>query len=129
MEGDSNTFCSSSKRQPWSKLEHQQAWVQLRAKYLKDLLGQLDEIRDILAVKDYVTIKKRAHRIKGTSGTYCLDAIAQGAAKLERLADKQNPNAIVSGIDKVTRLVELETNRLNSPAVSSIDNSERSAND
>jgi HPt (histidine-containing phosphotransfer) domain-containing protein len=116
-----------SQRRP-SKLDSKQAWARLAAKYLHDLPEQLDGIKTTLRVKDYTAIKKQAHRIKGTSGTYHLDTISKSVAQLERFADRRDQNAIVTTIDKVMRLVELETKRLNSRSVSSAGRSERNAN-
>jgi len=109
MENNDKTLDSPSNRDP-----ERDAWAQLTWKYLNDLPQQLDGIRTILEVKDYSTIKKQAHRIKGTSGTYHLKTISQGAARLERLAEGRNHHAIASAINKVSRLVELESKRLNS---------------
>lgn len=129
MENNKKTFDSPSNRQSQSELDYDQAWAQLTSRYLRDLPHQLDGIRTALEVKDYSTIKKQAHRIKGTAGTYRLDAISKSAAQLERLGDTQNSDAIVAAINKLRRLVELETNRLNSLTVSSPDGPERNTND
>ncbi len=128
MRDKDKTLDLSSKRQPQSKLNRRRAWAQLKAKYLKDLQQQLDGITTILEIKDYNAIKKHAHRIKGTSGTYRLDTISKSVARLEQLADNRNPDAIVTTINEVKRLVELETSRLDSTAISSIDGPERVAN-
>jgi HPt (histidine-containing phosphotransfer) domain-containing protein len=128
MGNNDKTFDSSPNQQLQSKPDRQQAWAQLTAKYLQDLPQQLDGIRTVLQIKDYTTIKKWAHRIKGTSGTYRLDTISKSAAQLEHLADSQNPDKIVTTINKVRRLVELETKKLNSQLVSSADSSEGVAN-
>lgn len=129
MGNNNKTSDSSSNQRPQSKLDHEQTWSQLKSKYLCDLPQQLERIRTTLEIRDYTKIKKQAHRIKGTSGTYRLEGISKGIAHLERLADSRNPDAIATAIKKVTRLVELETNRLNSPTVSSVDSSERIAGD
>jgi len=128
MESNDKTFDSSPNQQLQSKPNRQQAWAQLTAKYLQDLPQQLDGIRAVLEIKDYTAVKKQAHRIKGTSGTYRLDTISKSAAQLEHLADSQNPDAIVTTIKKVRRLVELETKKLNSQLVSSANSSERNPN-
>lgn len=128
MENSDKTFDSRPNQHPQSNLDHDQAWAELTSRYLHDLPQQLDAMRTTLEEGDYAKIKKQAHRIKGTSGTYHLDAISKSAAQLERLADSENPNAIAVAIDKVKRLVEAETTRLNSLGVSSTDSSERNAN-
>lgn len=128
MANNSKTYDSSPSRRPESKLGQEENWVQLAAQYLHDLPQQLDRIKTTVEVKDYTAIKKQAHRIKGTSGTYRLDAISRSVAQLERLADSQNPDAIVTTIDKVMRLVELESKRLNSRLVSCTKTCERNAN-
>ena len=128
MVNNSKTYDSSPSRRPESKLGQEEILVQLAAQYLHDLPQQLDRIKTTVEVKDYTAIKKQAHRIKGTSGTYRLDAISRSVAQLERLADSQNPDAIVTTIDKVMRLVELESKRLNSRLVSCTKTCERNAN-
>ena len=129
MEDSDKTSDSPAKKGPQSKTDCSQAWARLTAKYLHDLPQQLAAIRSILEAKDYAAIKKQAHRIKGTSGTYHLDTISESVAQLERLADSKNSEAIGATINEVMRLVELETNRLNSRAVSSAGISEGSENE
>lgn len=127
MKNSDKTSYSSSNRQPLST-PNEQAWAQLTAKYLNDLPHQLDGIRSILQLKDYAKIKNRAHRIKGTSGTYRLDTISKSAARLERLADSRNPHTVATAINKVMRLVELETKKLNSRMLSPAGSPERNTN-
>jgi len=119
---------SVSNQQRRSELGCKQGWAELTSKYLHELPQQLDGIRARLEVKDYATIKKQAHRIKGTSGTYRLEAIAKSAAQLERLAESQNAKAIATVINKVKRLVERQAGRLNSQAASANDRAERNTN-
>ena len=129
MKNSAETVDLSSNQQPRSKPNSDQAWAKLTLKYLRNLPQQLDEIRGILEIEDYPAIKKHAHRIKGTSGTYRLETISQAAAKLERSANSRDPDAVATTIKKVKRLVELATNRLDSPTATSVDSSERSANE
>jgi len=112
MKEKDKTSDSSSKQKPKSKLNIEQAWLQLTKKYLDDLPEQLEGIREILKTKDYATIKEQAHRIKGTSATYRLDSISKSIAQLERLAENQNSDAIVTAINKTKRLIVLENDRL-----------------
>lgn len=121
MEKKDKTLDPASNQRRQSGTDSDRLWAQLTWKYLNDLPQQLDAITTILEVKDYSAIKKQAHRIKGTSGTYRLETISHSAARLERLADGQNPDAIASAINRVKRLVELETRRLNSQTVSKAD--------
>ncbi len=83
MANNSKTYDSSPSRRPESKLGQEEIWVQLAAQYLHDLPQQLDRIKTTVEVKDYTAIKKQAHRIKGTSGTYRLDTISEGIAQLD----------------------------------------------
>jgi len=128
MKNNDKTSDSLSNPQPRFKPNHEQVWAELTAKYLNDLPRQLDGIRSILQLKDYTRIKSRAHRIKGTSGTYRLDTISKSAARLEHLADSRNSHTIVTAINKVMRLVELETKRLSSRMVSSTGSDKRNTN-
>ena len=128
MEDKDKTLDSPVNQQLRSSLNSRRNWAKLTSKYLNDLPQQLDGISTVLQVKDYSTIKKQAHRIKGTSGTYHLDTISQSAARLERLADSQNSDAIANAINRVRRLVERETKRLNAQIRPSADTAERNAN-
>ena len=128
MKNNDKTSDSLSNQQPRFKPNHEHTWAELTAKYLNDLPRQLDGIRSILELRDYAKVKNRAHRIKGTSGTYRLDSISKSVARLERLADSQNPHTIATAINKVMRLVELETKKLNSRMLSSAGSGERSTN-
>ncbi|MHC4616571.1 MAG: Hpt domain-containing protein [Planctomycetota bacterium] len=127
MEDSDKNLNSSPNQHSGSTLDREQAWTRLAVEYLRDLPEQLDAIRNGLELKDYNTIKKQAHRIKGTSGTYRLERISRNVAKLEDSADSRNPDAIANGIAKVMRLVELETRRLKSRLVT-LNRRERNAN-
>ncbi len=124
MENNDKTF-NSLKQQ--SNDENGEMPAQLTAEYLQDLPAQLTAIKTKLETKDYTAIKKDAHRIKGTSGTFRLSDIAQSAAELELSADGQNPDAISTAIDAVVHLVELESRRRNLPTFT--DKSERTSNE
>ncbi|MHC4260777.1 MAG: Hpt domain-containing protein [Planctomycetota bacterium] len=128
MTDNRRIYGLSPSRRPKSEPLQDQAWAQLAVQYLRDLPQQLDKIKTTVKAEDYSAIKEQAHRIKGTSGTYHLDAISRTAALLERLADSQNTDAIITIIDKVMRLVELETKKLNAKLVPSTSNSEGKAN-
>ena len=127
MDNSDKTLDSFPNQRSGSTLEREQAWTRLAVEYLRDLPQQLDAIRNGLELKDYNTIKKQAHRIKGTSGTYRLERISRNVARLEHSADCRNPDAIANDITKVKRLVELETRRLKSRLVT-LDRCERNAN-
>ncbi len=128
MENNDKIFDSPADKDLGSKFSRDQAWAKLTSEYLQDLPNQIKELRDTLEARDYDAIKKYAHRIKGTSGTYRLDSIFNGAAQLERVAESKNPDAIASAINKIMRLVEQETSRFDSGLVSSFDDSERNTN-
>ena len=129
MENDTNTVGLSSKQRPQLQSNKGQAWTELTLKYLRNLPQQLDEIRATLAMEDYAEIKKHAHRIKGTAGTYRLKAVSQATTELEHLANSSDPDAIATAINKVERLVELATSRLDSLTDGAIDSSHRSSNE
>ncbi len=109
---------SSPPQGPASDLKTSGNWSHLISEYLSDLPRQLNSIRAILEIPDYAKIKKQAHRIKGTSGTYGLEAISQDAAQLEQSADTHNSGRIVTAINNMTRSVEIESNRLNPQSTS-----------
>ena len=125
MENNDKTF--NSLKQQQSNNENREIPAQLTAQYLQDLPGELAAIKTKLETKGYTAIKKDAHRIKGTSGTFRLSDIAQSAAELELSADSQNPDAISTAIDAVVHLVELESRRRNLPTFT--DRSEGTSNE
>ncbi|MHC4394184.1 MAG: Hpt domain-containing protein [Planctomycetota bacterium] len=127
MPDDNETLDSSSNQRPKSDLTRQQLWAHLTAEYLNDLPRQFKQIKKMLSQKDYAAIKKHAHRIKGTSATYRLGDISKSAAQLQHIADTQNPNTIAAIINKLTQLVKLQIEKLDSLTLSSIDDSERFA--
>lgn len=128
MENNDTTLDLPSNQRQRPNLKPRQGWARLMSEYLQDLPRQLNAIRAIVEIEDYAEIKKQAHRIKGTSGTYRLDAISKSAAQLEQSADAQNPDKIATALNNIVSLVEMESNRLNSQAVLSSDSSERTAN-
>ena len=113
MEHDGKKLDSLSD-QPVAPRPSRQGWGQLTAKYLNDLPRQVGQIRGDLEVRDYAKVKKGAHRIRGTSGTYHLETISQGAERLERCAMDADADNVATAIDEILRQIELETKRLNS---------------
>ena len=128
MENNDTTSDLPSNQRQRPNLKPRQGWARLTSEYLQDLPRQLSAIRAIVEIEDYAEIKKQAHRIKGTSGTYRLDGISKSAAQLELSADAQNPDKIATALNNIVSLVKMESNRLNSQAVLSSDSSERTAN-
>ncbi len=89
-------------------------WSHLVSEYLRDLPRQIKSIRAILQIPDYAKIKKQAHRIKGTSGTYGLETISKSAAHLERSAETADSDRIITAINNITNAIAIETIRQNS---------------
>ena len=128
MEKKDKISDAASKQKPKSKLNIEQAWLQLTIQYLADLPKQLEGIREILKTKDYAAIKEQAHRVKGTCATYRLDSISQTIAQLEDLAENRNSNAIVTAINKIKRLIDLENDRLKTITAGYVNNTGDDAN-
>jgi HPt (histidine-containing phosphotransfer) domain-containing protein len=103
-------------------------WTNLRAEYIDDLPSQLKAIRAILEIKDYDKIKRHAHRIKGTSGTYGLENIAKHASELEKSAETQDSETVAAAINNLTSSIEIQSDRVISQAAASISSRERTAN-
>jgi HPt (histidine-containing phosphotransfer) domain-containing protein len=89
-----------------------QAWRALTLQYLRDLPRQLDGIVRLLDMKDYGGIRDDAHRMKGTSGTYRLNSIAQQLAQLERLADNEEESQIVALVGTIVADIQRQTTAL-----------------
>ncbi len=125
MENNAKISGSLSNRASQDKCKYQQAWLQLTREYLNDLPGQLEQIRTVLGLNDYAKIKRHAHRIKGTAGTFDLKSICQNAAELEHFADGKNKQAVTFAIKEIARLVELESKKRSLSTVHSGNSSER----
>lgn len=93
-----------------------EAWQQLTLQYLRDLPRQLDVVVRLLAKEDYRAIREHAHRMKGTSGTYRLDSIAEQLARLERLAVDQDAGQIAPLVDAIASQVEAAAKAIDAPA-------------
>ena len=114
MSNSDTTSDSSSTQGKLPNRKFPPKWSHLVSEYLRDLPSQVKSIRAILEIKDYAKIKKQAHRIKGTSGTYGLEAISKNAAQLEQSAETEDPDRIIIAINNITRSIEIETIRQNS---------------
>ena len=128
MENTDKGSDSSSPQGPAANLKTSGNWSHLISRYLSDLPRQLNSIRAILEIPDYAKIKQQAHRIKGTSGTYGLEAISQDAAQLEQSADTHDSGNVARAINNMTRSVEIETVRLNPQSAAASNSREGDAN-
>ncbi len=86
--------------------------VQLTAKYLQKLPQQLADIKTALEDQNYALVKRHAHNIKGTSGTYRLDSICENAVRLEYLADEQIKEESLDIISEMMRLIKEQIRKL-----------------
>ena len=118
MANTDTTSDSSSTQGRFPSREFPPKWSHLVSEYLRDLPGQIKSIRATLQIKDYAKIKKQAHRIKGTSGTYGLQTISKNAAQLEQSAETKDPDRIIIAINNITTAIAIETIRQNSKSPS-----------
>ena len=109
MGNTNSTSDSSSTQGKGPSRKFPPKWSHLVSEYLRDLPSQIKSIRAILEIADYAKIKKQAHRIKGTSGTYGLDTISNNAAQLELSAETKDSDRIITAINNITRSIEIET--------------------
>jgi HPt (histidine-containing phosphotransfer) domain-containing protein len=105
MDSDANT------EKAVSKAQREQARVELTQRYLADLPRQLQDMRRCLDQGDLATLQQQAHRVKGTSGTYGLDSIAEQFARVETLSHRDTVQAIPSLLDELTVLIAEATER------------------
>ncbi len=119
MANSDTTSDSSSTKGKGPSRKFPPKWSNLVSEYLRDLPSQIKSIRSILQIPDYGKIKKQAHRIKGTSGTYGLEAISKNAAQLELSAETADPDRIITALNNITMAIEIETIRQNSKIASS----------
>jgi HPt (histidine-containing phosphotransfer) domain-containing protein len=90
------------KERAMSHAQHEQAWVTLTQRYLADLPQQVEAMRRCLDQGDLATLRKQAHRAKGTSGTYRLAQISEQLARLETLTHQDTVQDIPSLLDQLT---------------------------
>ena len=91
-------------------------WGRLISEYLGDLPRQIDSVRAILEIPNYEKIAQQAHRIKGTSGTYGLEAISRDAARLEQSAQRHDREDVALALGRISESVEAQESRLNTRA-------------
>ena len=121
MENDGKNLDSAQKTPSPTTLNHRQGWAELTAEYLLDLPDQFEQIRRKLEIRDYSAIKKHAHRIKGTAGTYHLDDIATAAKALEQFAENRDRSGIERTLTAVIRMIKTGPAAQNPPNASSAD--------
>jgi HPt (histidine-containing phosphotransfer) domain-containing protein len=126
---NNDTFSDSSSiktRHP--NTEPKLAWTNLRAEYIGDLPRQIKAIRAILEIEDYDKIKRHAHRIKGTSGTYGLESIAKHAGQLEQSVQTQDLDKVSAAINNLICSIEIQNDTVKSQAKVAARDRERTAN-
>ncbi len=128
MQDDDKIIDSLSDPPSTTISNNRRGWLKLTAEYLRDLPRQLDQIRASLRAKDFAAIKKHAHRIKGTAGTYHLDAIVRAVRQLEQLAENRVASAIDRNLTEIVQLVEKEAGRIHSQIALIADRSQGSEN-
>jgi len=87
------------------KREQVPRWIQLTEKYLQHLLKECGLIKEEVDRHDLDTVRSKAHRIKGTAGTYRLDSIAKLAADLECQATDGQDEAARRVVEALIRTV------------------------
>lgn len=119
MDNNGKNLDSAQKTPSSAALNHRQGWAELTAEYLLDLPDQFEQIRRRLEIRDYSTIKKHAHRIKGTAGTYHLDDIATAAKALEQFAEDRDRAGVERTLTAVIRMIKTSPAEQNPPDTSS----------
>ncbi len=87
------------------KREQDPRWIRLSEKYLQHLLEECGLIKEEMDRHDLDSIRPKAHRIKGTAGTYRLGNIATAAADLENLAKGGEEEAARQALEAMIRAV------------------------
>ena len=128
MANSDTVSVSSSSQRPAPNLKTGGGWEHLVSEYLGDLPRQLNSVRAILEIPDYTKIKQHAHRIKGTAGTYGLEAISQDAARLEQSAEAGDREDVALALGRIIKSVETRNSRLNTQSATSSNNCEGGAN-
>jgi HPt (histidine-containing phosphotransfer) domain-containing protein len=77
--------------------------------YLQNRIRDLDTLKDALARKDFDSIAKLAHKIKGTAGSYGFDDLSVIAKALETAAKSQDFEETAGAFERMrTYLEEVE---------------------
>ena len=103
---------SSSSEGPVPNFKSGGGWERLVSEYLGDLPRQISSVRAIFEIPNYEKIAQQAHRIKGTAGTYGLEAISREAARLEESAQTHDRQDVALALGRITESVEAQNSRL-----------------
>jgi len=115
---------SSSSQGTGPGLKSSGGWERLVSEYLSDLPRQISSVRAILDIPNYEKIAQYAHRIKGTAGTYGLEAISHEAGQLERSAEVHDRENVSLAIGRIIKSVETQNSGLKPQSVRAAGNSE-----
>ncbi len=101
--------------------EQDPRWVQLTIKYLQHLLDECQLITRAVQTCDLETVRAKAHRIKGTAGTYKLGDIAVSAADLEKsVTTSESEEMALQALKTMAQSVHCKMQELNSETDASI---------
>lgn len=85
--------------------------ARMRLAYLADLPGQIHVLTSCLEQRQFDIVKKHAHRIKGTSGTYRLGEIAELMAAVETAIAAKQADVVRGKLDAMPDVIETLTRR------------------
>jgi len=88
----------------------------------------LNSVRAILDIPDYAKIAQYAHRIKGTAGTYGLEAISRDASQLEQSAQAHDRENVALALGRIIQSVKTQNIARDSQSAGEFGNPEGALN-
>jgi HPt (histidine-containing phosphotransfer) domain-containing protein len=83
--------------------------LELKLKYLKRRLEEIEEIKKLIPNNDFELAAKLGHQIKGNASTFSFDELSSLGQKIEQAALRQNKEQVLMFIgeleQQVSRLV------------------------
>ncbi len=73
--------------------------------FVERLAGQLKEMRQALASKNYDELRRAAHKLKGAGGSYGYPSLTEACRGLENAAQKSDEAASQAAIDSVAAII------------------------
>lgn len=74
--------------------------------FLENRRNDIKDLHEFLKTKNYDSIAKLAHKIKGSAGGYGFSELTQIAAEMESFAKKADADKISDSIKKIVQIVD-----------------------
>ena len=87
----------------------QSALQELRTAYLRSLPGKMSSVSEALAMRDFQSISRLAHQLKGSGLSYGYPAVSEFGVRLEEAAENRRVTVLESLLIEFRDLMEQVT--------------------